>query len=216
MIRDPRSSPTDSSTYPRYPSPYIRRSSPPGSPAANRPTPNNCCFDHRKPPPTESLFCCCYTCSGDNNKTSTSILTTLGVCCLVLAYTILGAFVFMTLEGGGMTTETAVAASTKTDQENNDIHVDKIVDLRTETVDRLWSITENLNILYRENWTRLAAEEVLVFQKAIFKVLRRSSSSGHFSTTYYQTHQHKWSFSSSFLYSLTLITTIGEFCVRYY
>uniref|UniRef100_A0A182IWM1 Potassium channel domain-containing protein n=1 Tax=Anopheles atroparvus TaxID=41427 RepID=A0A182IWM1_ANOAO len=32
------------------------------------------------------------------------------------------------------------------------------------TVDRLWSITEDLNILYKENWTRLAAQEVLHFQ----------------------------------------------------
>lgn len=32
------------------------------------------------------------------------------------------------------------------------------------TVDRLWSITEDLNILYKENWTRLAAKEVQQFQ----------------------------------------------------
>lgn len=32
------------------------------------------------------------------------------------------------------------------------------------TVDRLWSITEDLNILYKENWTRLAAQEVQHFQ----------------------------------------------------
>lgn len=78
----------------------------------------------------------------------------------------------------------------------------------------LWGITENLNILYRENWTRLAADEIIKFQKAMFKVLRESDSS-HTSTntgtmTYYQSI-HKWGFSSSFLYSLTLITTIGKF-----
>lgn len=32
------------------------------------------------------------------------------------------------------------------------------------TVDRLWSITEDLNILYKDNWTRLAAQEVKEFQ----------------------------------------------------
>lgn len=31
-------------------------------------------------------------------------------------------------------------------------------------MDRLWSITEDLNILYKENWTRLAAHEVQQFQ----------------------------------------------------
>lgn len=34
----------------------------------------------------------------------------------------------------------------------------------SRTVDRLWSITEDLNILYKENWTRLAAQEVQQFQ----------------------------------------------------
>lgn len=37
------------------------------------------------------------------------------------------------------------------------------------TVDRLWSITEDLNILYKENWTRLAAHEVQQFQVRNFK-----------------------------------------------
>lgn len=35
------------------------------------------------------------------------------------------------------------------------------------TVDRLWSITEDLNILYKENWTRLAAQEVQLFQVSL-------------------------------------------------
>lgn len=36
--------------------------------------------------------------------------------------------------------------------------------LYNRTVDRLWSITEDLNILYKDNWTRLAAQEVKEFQ----------------------------------------------------
>ncbi|XP_044261008.1 potassium channel subfamily K member 17-like [Tribolium madens] len=198
MICDPRSSPTTPS-YPGYPphSPYLRRASPPGSPA-----PKKCCFEHKEP--RETFFCCCYTCSG--NKT-TSILATLGVCCLVLAYTILGAFVFMTLEGG-IHHDTAVAAS-KLDPKS-ETSIPNAGELRAETVDRLWSITENLNILYRENWTRLAAEEVLLFQEALFKTLRHSDGGQLGSgTVYYGQQMHKWSFSSSFLYSLTLITTIG-------
>lgn len=35
---------------------------------------------------------------------------------------------------------------------------------RSRTVNQLWSITEDLNILYKENWTRLAAQEVKQFQ----------------------------------------------------
>lgn len=94
--------------------------------------------------------------------------------------------------------------------------------LRSETVSRLWSITEDLNILYKENWTKLAAEEVLIFQDALIKALETSdgSSSSYSSAqvgtvSYYQQNMHKWSFSSSFLYSLTLITTIGKFLCYY-
>ena len=39
---------------------------------------------------------------------------------------------------------------------------------KIRTVDRLWSITEDLNILYKENWTRLAAQEVQIFQVSLF------------------------------------------------
>lgn len=139
----------------------------------------------------------------------------------------MGAFVFMALEGGLYKDFDAVAAS-KVDPSRNVIGECGFLkwklscsglfffvclgDLRTQTVDRLWSITENLNILYRENWTRLAAEEVMEFQEALFRALKGNSVGGGRGgrSLYYTAQTHKWSFSSSFLYSLTLITTIGE------
>lgn len=206
MIREGRSA-AASPNSPSYPvfhphSPYIRRVSPPGSPSQKP-----CCYDSNEHYQAETFLCCCYSCPGSK---SASLLATVGVCCLVVGYTILGAFAFMALEGG-FQTDTAVAAS----KTNPSGEVNAISELRTHTVDRLWSITENLNILYRENWTKLAAEEVLEFQEALFKALQTSGSSYVESvngkTLYYDYHGHKWSFSSSFLYSLTLITTIGEF-----
>ncbi|ERL85132.1 hypothetical protein D910_02554, partial [Dendroctonus ponderosae] len=105
--------------------------------------------------------------------------------------------------------DTAVAASKANPQtDNSEIDI-----LRADTVNRLWSITEDLNILYKENWTKLAAEEVMLFQDALVKALRNSDSSYNTQVgtmSYYQQNLHKWSFSSSFLYSLTLITTIGK------
>lgn len=197
MIRESPSNPS----YPGYPphSPYVRRASPPGSPGSKK-----CCFEQRESP-KETLFCCCYTCSGDK---TTSIMATLGVCCLVLAYTILGAFIFMTLEAG-VHPDTAVAASKLGPID------DKIAKesqkYRIKAVDQLWSITENLNILYRENWTQLAAKEVLMFQDNLFRILREAGGEQYTAgTVYYNQYGHKWSFSSSFLYSLTLITTIGK------
>lgn len=110
---------------------------------------------------------------------------------------------------GDLYQDTAVAASKANPQtDNSEIDV-----LRADTVNRLWSITEDLNILYKENWTKLAAEEVMLFQDALVKALRNSDSSYNAQVgtmSYYQQNSHKWSFSSSFLYSLTLITTIGK------
>lgn len=201
MICD-ANSPT-STPYPSLPphSPYHRRVSPPGSPA-----PKKCCYEHREPTNShESFFCCCYTCPGTR---SSSIIATIGVCCLVLGYTILGAFTFMALEGR-LDQDTAVAASKPNPKHNKST----VGLLRTQTVDRLWILTENLNILYRENWTRLAAKEVLEFQEALIEAMK-GTGNGYVenptSPMFYYHNPHRWSFSSSFLYSLTLITTIGE------
>lgn len=110
--------------------------------------------------------------------------------------------------------------------------------LRAHTVERLWSITEDLNVLYKENWTRLAEQEVLVFQEklAAHSLDRARSGSSIYGTTAVQRagststgrrnndkrlpglsplikhNQQRWTFGSSFLYSITLITTIGQYC----
>jgi hypothetical protein len=88
-------------------------------------------------------------------------------------------------------------------------------------VEKLWSITEDLNILYKENWTRLAAQEVLKFQDTLVRnlkvygsggmIVKTAGGAGNGGSIYYSHHHHRWSFSSSFLYSLTLITTIGKY-----
>ncbi|KAH8306602.1 hypothetical protein KR018_009561 [Drosophila ironensis] len=130
-----------------------------------------------------------------------------GVLLLVLLYTAMGSIVFVTLEGeleDGSALETAVAASKpypRTELANAEI--------RSRTVDRLWSITEDLNILYKENWTRLAAQEVQLFQDTLLRAVRQSKvyPAGGIQMN---APTHKWTYASAFLYSLTLITTIGE------
>ena len=44
---------------------------------------------------------------------------------------------------------------------------------RLATVKKLWQITEQMNILYPENWTRIAAEELAAFQAEMVQVLAK-------------------------------------------
>lgn len=92
-------------------------------------------------------------------------------------------------------------------------------ELRDRTIERLWSITEDLNVLYKENWTRLATREVLEFQKSLIHGLKSpifpsphdSISSRRYDSQNKKGHSQRWTFSSSLLYSLTLIATIGNY-----
>ncbi|XP_049544067.1 TWiK family of potassium channels protein 18 isoform X1 [Anopheles darlingi] len=129
-----------------------------------------------------------------------------GVLVLVLAYTALGSVLFVALEGeaeNGDMIETSVAASKPYPR-----HDLPSAEMRHKTVDRLWSITEDLNILYKENWTRLAAQEVLHFQDTILRAVRASRIQ-QVANVQQNTRPYKWTYASAFLYSLTLITTIG-------
>ena len=50
-------------------------------------------------------------------------------------------------------------------QEQRQLRIAK--ELRARTVNKLWKITEELNILYRENWTVLADQEMIKFQNEL-------------------------------------------------
>ena len=98
-----------------------------------------------------------------------------------------------------------------------------------ETVEHLWKITEELNILYKENWTALADREMRRFQRELLYVTgtggrqpRNSNNNNKFHSSeaeimqteayqdYQEEEEEEWTFSSSFLFALSLITTVGE------
>ncbi|XP_067213843.1 TWiK family of potassium channels protein 18-like isoform X3 [Linepithema humile] len=165
----------------------------------------------------------CCSCSTATSAKRPGLLMCLGMCMLVLGYTLLGAFAFMALEGGFKSDSSTEVTSSKPDESaayvlpnlEND---SATMELRARTVEKLWSITEDLNVLYKENWTRLAAREVLEFQENLARGLnlKRTSSydqvppmppRSHHADR--RPHSRRWTFSGSLLYSLTLITTIG-------
>ncbi|KAH9632959.1 hypothetical protein HF086_003076 [Spodoptera exigua] len=124
-----------------------------------------CCLGRRA---DDRLFCC--RCA---HKRRASPLTCLAICFLVLTYNLLGGFLFLAIEGNVAAEETAVAASKPNLSQSQSVSTD----LRSKTVERLWSITEDLNILYKENWTKLAAKELLEFQRVLVKSMRGGGAS---------------------------------------
>ncbi|XP_013793484.2 TWiK family of potassium channels protein 7-like [Limulus polyphemus] len=109
-----------------------------------------------------------------------------GLCALVVGYSIMGAFAFRALEAPH--------------EEKQASHVTEMLE---DTVRRLWVITNNLNVLYKDNWTRLVSAEIDQFQTDLISAVKKGYDG------YEVGASRQWSFSGAFLYSLTVITTIA-------
>lgn len=94
-----------------------------------------------------------------------SLLTNLGICILLVGYTLLGSFIFLAIEGGTSNIHQHILASTNrhrtasTSRNNENVTLSQMsateaLEARQKTVENIWDITVSLNILYRENWTR--------------------------------------------------------------
>lgn len=133
----------------------------------------------RKRPPENKCKTCC-------RRFTAFMFSHVGLCGLVVGYSILGAFAFQALEAPF-----------------EEKKVDEVMRKRMDTVKRLWAITDQLNVLYKENWTRQVTEEVKRFQTDLVNAIKEGYDGKEGSST-------QWTFSGAFLYSLTVITTIGK------
>ncbi|XP_065571275.1 two pore potassium channel protein sup-9-like [Artemia franciscana] len=113
-----------------------------------------------------------------------------GLTIIMIAYTSFGASIFLLIEGNVKNT------SEKTSET-------EFKEITLKTVERLWTVTEDLNILYKENWTSLAYLELGKFQDELTRSVRKSVIRDRYSVP------HSWSFPMALLYSLTLISTVG-------
>ncbi|ESO86997.1 hypothetical protein LOTGIDRAFT_63595, partial [Lottia gigantea] len=120
-------------------------------------------------------------------KLTTFMFSHIGLCSLVVAYSVLGGYAFMLLESPHEVVE-----------RNN------VAQMRQEQVKKLWNLTKELNIFYERNWTILAEEVFLSFQDEVFIATKEKGWDGKDGDGELQ-----WSFAGALLYSVTVITTIG-------
>ena len=190
--------------------------------------------------------CLCF--GGKDSSCAQGVFSNLGICALLVGYTLLGSFVFLAIEGGGgsgsdgshyhkpSTSLTAMTSNVNNQRRphsqnsSQDTSVStsswlkQVADeSRARTVENIWDITVSLNILYRDNWTRLAAQEISRFQDQLVQKLTEEMSVQQQATLPSGTGRdqqmqdrpsasshYEWNFARAFLYSLTVLTTIGE------
>ncbi|CAG9559223.1 unnamed protein product [Danaus chrysippus] len=160
---------------------------------------------------------------------------------VLLAYTFLGSVIFLAIEGGAEVparpkilpdkqkisyeengTGKRNGSEEDKDHSNLTISGNYFWEARNKAVENIWEITVSLNILYRENWTRLAAQEILKFQNELMQrvtteissqygVTYREMALGEYSLSELNNHyeEYDWNLALAFFYSLTVLTTIG-------
>lgn len=103
--------------------------------------------------PREKLKDCC-------RQFVAFMFTQVGVGALVISYAIMGAFAFTAIEG---------------EVENNE-HNDHVVDLRNTCLNRLWNVTDLLNVLDEKKWKAAVRVVLLDYQKGMAAAIKGKAS----------------------------------------
>lgn len=189
----------------------------------------------------------CFCCESDDDsadrirlkntkkKIARSCVCNVAICAILVVYTFVGAIVFLAIEGDSdfysFTTGNRVKhipssstssspSSWTTPNTTANTWISRInEESRARAVESIWDITVSLNILYKENWTRLAAQEISRFQEQLVQRLSEELSTNSQSAVMKELHaqgksrrvdRSGWNLAKAFFYSLTVITTIGK------
>lgn len=194
----------------------------------------------------------CFCCDSDDDsverarvahakrKCYKSCLRNAFVCALLVSYTFAGALIFLSIEGD---VDAADAVDVDDGAGGSPVREAGLLpaqpqnltaawmaaaaageESRARTVETIWEITVNLNILYRENWTRLAAQELNRFQEDLIRRLTQQMEIQSAAVSYHAgvgggfivdhggdsgDSTFEWNIATSFLYCLSILTTIG-------
>lgn len=135
--------------------------------------------------PRRSSRCskCRYYCRAG----TTSLMSHFGLCSLVVGYCVMGAFLFEYLEA--------------TNERNKRL---EMMRWRSNLADALWELTAEAPLLDQTNWTGEAVARLRRFEVTLVQAVRKEGYDGK------EDAQLQWSFTGALLYSIIVITTIGE------
>lgn len=142
-------------------------------------------------------------------KVVTCIFSHIILVSLVVAYCILGAFTFESLEAEhevqvGLRrrpfSRTAGSLTIASPQVKANISV-----IRNAVSDRLWDMTKDADVLRQENWTREVKEYLKNFETDLLTAMKKDGWDGTEEQVVTQ-----WTFAGALFYSIIVITTIGE------
>ncbi|XP_029159211.1 TWiK family of potassium channels protein 18 [Nylanderia fulva] len=111
------------------------------------------------------------------------LFSNVGIVCLVVGYTIAGAFLFVHIE-----------SKTTSDVAND------VIKRRNLTAAILWELTSKENVFSEKLWKAKVRDILESYQKKVVSSIKDG---------YDGVEENKWTFAGAFLYSLTVITTIG-------
>ncbi|KAL7672761.1 hypothetical protein ACOME3_007642 [Neoechinorhynchus agilis] len=143
--------------------------------------------------PVYSKMCCSFT---------TFFFSRIGLCLIVIAYSIGGGFIFKSIESP---------------IERHDLA--KVQQSLDAVVQQLLTQSNKYLVLIERNWTAMAREEILKYQDGIIRAVKQrgylgskhefemSGRRGSKSTTM----NEQWNTAGAVLYAVTVITSIGDF-----
>lgn len=111
------------------------------------------------------------------------LFSNVGIVCLVVGYTIAGAFLFTHIEG----------------RTSSDVASD-VIKLRNLTAATLWELTSKEVVFSEKLWKAKVKDILENYQRKVVLAIKNG---------YDGVEENKWTFAGAFLYSLTVITTIG-------
>lgn len=135
---------------------------------------------------------CAKKCVKCCKKFITFLFSNIGLCSAVVAYSILGGFIFQNLEA-------------PSEELTRDIKRKEVISQRKSFADELWDLVDDPVIFYYENFTNVAEKILIKYQKVVLDAKIR----GWDGEDKEGEKGPQWSYAGSLLYSVTVITTIG-------